>query len=150
MAKTKKVRHHCFFWNNFVSGATFHSESFAVRKCLLIAQDSERMRGRQTAGQAAPRRPESVGLHSRGGDSRAAEQAHALPNTQGTVRGDKTTCLGIPQFSKLLSILNITIVSVHLFAFNMFFKITLRNFIANQNQYDLSPHTHQDGHHNKH
>ena len=106
-----------FFEITFVSGATFHSESLAGRKCLLITQDSERMRGRQTVGQATPPRPNNP--RSYGGDSAEPKTKHT--HCKKSPDENKTTNLGTPQFSKLLFILHITLLSVQLFAFNILF-----------------------------
>lgn len=74
MVKRSEVQ--SFFEIAFVSRATLHSESLAGRKCLVITEDSERMRGRQIKGQATPLRPNNP--QSYGGLGRAKEQAHSL------------------------------------------------------------------------
>ena len=131
-----------FFEITFVSRATLHSESLAGRKCLVITEDFERMRGRQAVGQATPLRPNNP--QSYGGDSAEPKSKHT--HCKKSPDETKTANLGTPQFSKPLFILNTTVLSVQLFAFRIFFKGVLRNFTANQNHYERSPHTYQDGH----
>ena len=97
-----------FFEITFVSRATLHSESFAGRKCLVIIEDSERMRGRQAVGQATPLRPNNP--QSYGGDSAEPKSKHA--HCKASPEQTRTAHLGTPQFSKPLFILNSTVPSV--------------------------------------
>ena len=90
-----------FFEITFVSRATLHSESLAGRKCLVIIEDSERMRGRQAVGQATPLRPNNP--QSYGGDSAEAKSKHTHCKT--SPEQTRTANLGTPQFSKPLFIL---------------------------------------------
>ena len=90
-----------FFEITFVSRATLHSESLAGRKCLVIIEDSERMRGRQAVGQATPLRPNNP--QSYGGDSAEPKSKHTHCET--SPEQTRTANLGTPQFSKPLFIL---------------------------------------------
>jgi len=127
-----------FFEITFVSRATLHSESFAGRKCLVIIEDSERMRGRQAVGQATPLRPNNP--QSYGGDSAEPKSKHA--HCKASPEQTRTAHLGTPQFSKPLFILNSTVPSVQLFAFKIFFKGVLRKLTANQNHHERDHLTH--------